>query len=379
MKKIALITWKFHNYGTVLQAFATSYFLNQVLNVKCDLVNYDLNKINLDIPQRFSPLKIINKIKKRTWLEFDKLRFNHIVIPWSEEIQKRENKFETFIKNIPQTEKMGKSSLNKLNDDYEIFICGSDQIWNPKFFDGSYMLDFVNSDKKKIAFSPSFGTTHIPPELENLYKERLLNLDSISVREDTGCEIVYKLTKRKAMHLCDPTLLLSRNDWINAFQLKVQSQEYILCYFLSNNIWYKDMLLKIKECLNLPIKIIGVKELSYKIENTQIIHPGPIEFVQYIANAKFVVTDSFHGMLFSTNFNIPYIVLQRFSEKSNESENSRLKSFMKLAKLEKRYYTYATELNSECFDLLSESQICYIESLREASIKYLKDNIITEQ
>lgn len=377
MKKIALITWKFHNYGTVLQAFATNYYLNQISNIQCDLIDYDLKKTNLDIPRTISPMKMVHKLKKRLELEIEKEKLKHITLQWAQAIEEREQKFEMFIKMIPKTEKMNKEKLYSLNELYDIFICGSDQIWNPKFFDGRYMLDFVQDNKVKIAFSPSFGTINIPIKIEKLYKEKLLRLDAISVREDIGCELVQKLVHKKVYHLCDPTLLLTSEEWIRAFQLKIQSEEYILCYVLSNNKWYRDMIINVQNYLKLPIKIIGVKEISYTIDRTEVIHPGPIGFVQYIANARFVITDSFHGMLFATNFNRPYIVLQRFLEKSVGSENSRLKSFMKAANLEGRYYTHIENIHSECFESLNNKQIQYIKMLREESIKYLLRNIDT--
>lgn len=371
MMKIAIITWKFHNYGTVLQAFAMNYFLNQKPDIHCDLIDYDLEKKNLDIPKNYSPVKFINRIQNRLILEIERKRLNSVIASRKNAITEREKKFEAFIEEIPHTDKYDKATLYKLNEYYDVFICGSDQIWNPKFFDGRYMLDFVNGDKMKIAFSPSFGTTKIPKSLESLYKEKLSRLNAISVREDSGCKLVENLLCEKAYHLCDPTLLLSGKDWTEALEIGTRKDEYILCYFLSNNKWYINMVKKAKEQLHLPIKVIGVKELSYTIEDAEVIHPGPVEFVDYIANAKFVITDSFHGMLFSTNFNRPYIALQRFSEKSADSENGRLKSFMNAAKLEKRYYTFIDDINKECFEPLCEEQINYLECLRKESTDFL--------
>ena len=371
MKKVALITWKFHNYGTVLQAFATNYFFNQMVYIPCDLINYDLDKKNLDIPKKYSIFEIIHKIYNRLRIWNQNRTLRHYTTQWVSEIESRESCFRAFIDKIPQTPKMKKESLYSLNSDYDLFICGSDQIWNPNFFDGSYMLDFVSNNKIKIAFSPSFGTTDIPNKLRDVYRIKLSRLDAISVREDVGCEIVQELVHKKALHLCDPTLLLSAKDWERALQFSAQEEQYILCYFLGDNKWYLDMVKKVQEYLNMPIRIIGVKWLSYTFENSEIIHPGPVEFVQAIANASFVITDSIHGMLFSTNFNRKYMVLQRFSEKMRCSENGRLISFMRAAKLEKRYYTKAEDLRLECFENLDSKQMDYIKNIRRNSIQYL--------
>lgn len=371
MKKVALITWKFHNYGTVLQAFATNYFLNQMVCIPCDLIDYDLDKKNLDIPKKYSIFEIAHKISNRLKIGKENRTLRRYTTQWGAEIESRESRFQEFIDKIPQTSKMQKESLYHLNADYDVFICGSDQIWNPKFFDGRYMLDFVSDDKIKIAFSPSFGTTNIPNSLKELYKKKLSRLDAISVREDVGCKIVQNLIHKNASHLCDPTLLLSAKDWERALQFRSQQGKYILCYFLSDNEWYLDMVKKVQNYLNLPIRIIGVKRMSYTFKNSEIIHPGPNEFVQVIANANFVITDSFHGMLFSTNFNRKYMVLQRFSEKMSGSENSRLISFMKATKLDKRYYSSVEDLRQECFESLAPEQIEYIENIRKKSAQYL--------
>lgn len=375
MKRIAIITWKFHNYGTVLQAFATNYFLNQFPDTQCDLIDYDLEKKNLDIPRVVTPVQIIRKVKNRLELDIERKRLDCITLKWKDAIEEREQRFENFIKKIPQTEKMNKAGLYRLNEDYSIFICGSDQIWNPKFFDGRYMLDFVQDIKIKIAFSPSFGTTKIPKTLEVLYKDKLSRLDAISVREDVGCDLIRELLHKEAYHLCDPTLLLSSEEWTKALQLVKCDGAYILCYFLSDNQWYKDMVYKVQKRLNLPIKVIGVKKLSYSINGADVIHPGPVEFVQYIANAEFVITDSFHGMLFSTIFDRQYIVLQRFSDKTDGEENSRLISFMKAAKLENRYYTTTEDIHKECFETLNAEQICFLRQFREESIEYLMRHV----
>ena len=375
MKKVALITWKFHNYGTVLQAFATNYFFNQMACIPCDLIDYDLDKKNLDIPKKHSIFETAHKINNRLKIWNENRTLRHYTTQWVSEIESRESSFRAFIDKIPQTSKMQKENLYSLNSDYDVFICGSDQIWNPKFFDGCYMLDFVSNDKTKIAFSPSFGTTDIPNNLRELYRIKLSRLDAISVREDVGCKIVQDLVHKNALHSCDPTLLLSAKDWERALQFSAKQEQYILCYFLSDNEWYLDMVKKVQEYLKLPIRMIGVKQMSYTFKNSKIIHPGPAEFVQAIADASFVITDSFHGMLFSTNFNRKYMVLQRFSEKMSGSENSRLISFMKAANLDKRYYSNVEDLRSECFVSLDSKQIEYIENIRKKSVQYLLQHI----
>ena len=119
-----------------------------------------------------------------------------------------------------------------MNSQYEAFICGSDQIWNPYYFDKSYFLDFVNSENKKIAFAPSMGGCSIPYRLRNTYKRLMSGFNYLSARENEACALVSALTGKKCEHIADPTFLLSAEEWIKALEVrKDSSKRYILLLF----------------------------------------------------------------------------------------------------------------------------------------------------
>lgn len=375
MKRIAVMTWKFHNYGTALQAYALNHFLNTLPNIKCELIDYELEKCNLDIPPDYSICNFLKRVSNRLILNYRDIVLHIESNNWKCEIAEKQKKFSEFIKQIPQTKHYNKAELNELCSHYDIFICGSDQIWNPKFYDKSYFLDFVNNCAKKIAYAPSFGSAYIPEKLIPSYQKHLASFDAISIREKSGCELTRELTNKNVSYVADPTLLLTSREWKNNFKIQPENKKYILCYFLGENRWYLDIVKRISDLLNIEVMVVGTKGISYQIKNSTVVHPGPIDFVKYLANASFVITDSYHGMLFSVNFNRPFIVLQRFFENNTSSENERLISFMDIWGLQERYYKKNDVINLSCMDILSENIVKKISKFRSKSIEFLVQNI----
>lgn len=371
MKNIAVITWKFDNYGTILQAYALNYYLNQnIKNVNCRLVNYELEKENLDIPFRYFSASLPHKVIIKTQKEFKSLveKDNSI----AEEEIKRRNLFEKFTDQIPQTKPMSKNELKELNNDFDIFICGSDQIWNPNFFDKSYLLDFV-SKGKKVAYAPSFGGEKIPFRLQNEYKQCLRSFDCLSTREQSSCKLVEAITNKKCSYVVDPTLLLNKEQWISALNIKENTKDkYILCYFLSDNLWYMNAVLQIKEYLKLPVIFIAP---SRKADEGKVIYPGPKEFVQLINNAEYIITDSFHGTVFSTIMQKQFITLQRFTKKNGNNENVRLVSFLKMIGCLERLVEKENDGLINLKKIEFSSVQCAIEKEIEKSKKYLDEAI----
>ena len=134
MKNIAVITWKFYNYGTVLQAYALNKFINtRCPQCSCKLINYELKKNNLDLPKNNSIHNIIIKIIKKLSHGLKKQESTFYKRNYKFDIQKRNSSFCNFIKNIPQTPPIKKKDLHLLNKSFDYFICGSDQIWNASF------------------------------------------------------------------------------------------------------------------------------------------------------------------------------------------------------------------------------------------------------
>lgn len=223
-------------------------------------------------------------------------------------------------------------------DKCDVIFYGSDQIWNPTY----ERPDFVNpeyAEKKVIALSASVGIDDIPANYEELYREGLKKFDAISVREEAAISIVEKYVDKKPTVLIDPTLYLSVNQWrkIEAKRIKGLPQKYYLLFFLGE-ISKK----RLDEINNLARENNAevVRAFSGKWNNL-----SPEEMLYAIDNAELVVTDSFHGTVFSIIFSRPFAVFDRID--SQLKMNSRINNLLKMFNMLDRYNV---KLDQQVFD-----------------------------
>ncbi len=371
--KAAVVTFvRAYNYGAVLQCYALCKSL-QKLGIEAETLDYypeyfrSLYNFSYLGEPRYLPYRPI-----KNWLKFTRV--------WSA-LKKRNNAFDRFIKkNIPITEKQY-NTLDELNSekfDYDMYISGSDQVWSPKcaHFDPTFFLRFSGAEKaKKISYAASFGCATIPEEKIEEYKVRLENWDAYSVREKSGIDILNNLLGVSATQCCDPTLLLSRVDWEDVKSSKTISKPYILIYSVGNdpNVLYKyaNELSEKKDLqvVNVPCSVrhermmgYDIKEYGFKTISTS----GPDEWLSLFFNAEYVLTDSFHGTVFSILAQKQFATAVEFSWGSN----NRAKELLNALGLETR------TLNNGIKDI--DDYICWNEvdkalnRLRKCSLEYLR-------
>lgn len=209
------------------------------------------------------------------------------------------------------------------SDDYDYYIIGSDQVWNPEFFKyhklkkNAYLLKFCKENNKKICFSPSFGIPQLPDEWKSHFRKYISLIPKISVRENEGATIVKELTGKDATVLIDPTLMLSAKEWLkySARPTNVDTaKKYLLTYFLG------EVSSEIKEYINSVAQENNL-EIYNLLDPAQpdLYVSGPSEFIYLISKASIVMTDSFHACVFSFIFNRPFFVFNRKSEYSDMS------------------------------------------------------------
>ncbi|MDR1747437.1 MAG: polysaccharide pyruvyl transferase family protein, partial [Spirochaetaceae bacterium] len=335
IKKVAITTWwHYHNYGSSLQVVAL-YNVIKYFGFDVDVINYIPS-----IKKRSLPKLIKSITLKRIIARFKEKRIIDIV---------RDEKFDSFIENqLTFTANCTtECDFENLNEQYDIFICGSDQIWTPIVFDPRYFLDFIKDDNKKIAYAPSIGVSVI----ENKHtKECMKNLISsfphLSTREKQGAEIIHKLCSKNALVVLDPTLLFDYEQWHKIIPSTVICEKYILCYFLGTNKNSWKHVAAISKKLNLPIKILPI--FVKDARNGEIVYgAGIVEFFNLIDNAKFVCTDSFHGMAFSIICGKPFYVFERFHGKDKQSQNSRVYNLLDITCLNNRLIRYDEPLKKD--------------------------------
>lgn len=254
----------------------------------------------------------------------------------------RKRNFDTFISQyieefpVPQN-----GNIAALNNDFDIFLCGSDNIWNRNLFDGRFMLDFVNDDKKKIAYAPGMSTDYLTPTQEKVYKRNAQRFDALSCREKSGAMVLQKLLGKDVFVALDPTLLLSSEDWTKVEKCPIHvnlPDKYVLCYFLSKNQYVDNYVKELEKQTGMSFIAIpdmgGYCHLSSK-SVIRLNDVGPSEFLYLFRNAFYVLTDSFHGSVFAIQFKKPFLTFRRFFDESNMQNNFRIDNLFDIVGIDK--------------------------------------------
>ena len=324
MKRIGIVTlYGFINYGNRLQ----NYALNKVL------VSNNYSVRNLCDTNRFDVIKKHIKILLLPVLSGQ--RKNNI---------RRLARFMEFQKNM----KSECYSDEKNYDDYDFFITGSDQVWHPQWAAGDfYFLSFVRPEKR-ISYSASFGVSIISDDKKDEFRKHLSEMKTISVREESGAEIVKALTGRDVPVLVDPTLLLDKNEWKKISQKpKIEIKgKYILTYFLGEVSEERNAYIQ-QIADNNNLEIIRLEqycrtEAWYKT--------GPAEFLWLIEHCFLMCTDSFHGSVFSILMEVPFLVFDRkdeFGDMSSRIDTLLTKFHLESHKFNNQSETTAFQKNYE--------------------------------
>lgn len=370
--KIATMTWIYNgNYGTVLQAYA----LQKMLNDR----GYETNLINYRASTK-SKIKNFFKSKNSYSLFIQKARSIIFRSKSSSSIdyKLRNKRFMDFLNDECSLTNLysDPESLKELNDIYDVFICGSDQIWSPTFFNEIFYLSYVDDNKKRIAYAPSFGVSSIEEKKKKKIKKLLDKFNYISVREKQGADIVKELTGKNAEVVLDPTLLLSEEQWSKVAVNPNIEEPYILCYFLSDNDFYYSTVERLVEETGYRVVSIPVTSDSYNTDYDKYPDAGPQEFLGLIKNAALVCTDSFHGTIFSVNFKRDFYVFKRFSDESSSSQNSRIYNILNLLNANDRLFGEGKEIYKDDIKIKNYSEIYdNLLKLRKSSTDWLIEKL----
>ena len=245
--------------------------------------------------------------------------------------------FEQFKKDNLEIKHFSWNELKKKDANYAKFICGSDQIWNSYeyYLDPMYFLRFTTKDKR-IAYAPSFGTDSISYYNKATLKNYLSGFEMLSVRESSGKNICKELTGKDVHVVLDPTLLLTKEEWIDLQNLTYtnSNEEYCLVYFLSYPSQSAVHLIKQLRISGIKLKAIPINYDCYN--EKELINAGPREFLELLLNAKYVITDSFHGTIFSVNFQKKFICFER-QYASKVKQSTRITDILNKLHLSGRY------------------------------------------
>ena len=361
--KIGVVTnYANHNYGSALQSFALQSKL-QSMGYRCENLQYTYAR--LEDESLFAELHSHYISVKRSLL---------IALR-----KGRRDRFRAFRRDYLMESQRVYHTLDELkssNNEYDAFLCGSDQIWAPNQFDEWYYLSFVEDDKPKIAYAPSIGLPVIPAQLQDLMGSLISRIDHISVRESQGAEIVKLLTGIDVPVVLDPTLLLTKREWDGLAAKCEPSQNYALCYFLGSNAEHRKQARQY--CDDHHLKMIApYKQGDMSLFDNVLKGVGPREFLGLVSGAHVVLTDSFHGCAFAVNYEKDFYVFLRFKDSDVLCQNSRVIHLLKLFGISNRLMSAGCRLiqdqKSINYSRITES----LNQQRDRSISFLKSALAT--
>ena len=376
-KKIAILTQPLiTNFGGTLQAFA----LQKLLTKK----GYDVEIINYQYNQISDVKKILSIIKNRI------LGKNKIYPFFEKELNLIRIEHKRFIKIYMKCSKIV-YSVNDLKGyfkekKFDAVVVGSDQVWRVAYSPRieSFFLDFLydNEKIKKVAYSASFGIDNWQFNKEKTIEiQKLIHkFDAIAVRERSAVNICHEFLNIEVQHTLDPTLLLEPRDYLELLSIsdKVSCNKgKIFTYVLDNDNKKKEAIEKIAKKMN---KDICTNQPKNKVKNNlfiknyeSYIYPSIENWIKSFYEADFIITDSFHGTVFSIIFNKPFISIV-----NNERGASRFESLLEQLGLASRMVYEISEISN---NLLFE-EIDYhlvnkkLSKLKMKSIKYLENSLI---
>ena len=355
--KVGVIT--FHtalNYGAVLQTYALYKTLLK-LGVDAKVIDYQapFNK------KRFAP---------KTLKYFLNIRIIYNIIFRNSYELYNSKGFKDFVNyNIRLTQPIHTyEGLSNLNKEFDRFITGSDQVWNLSCTEGdnSYYLPFVNDPIKKNSYAASFGYSFIPKENRKQYADLLKGFNHISVREVSGIDIVKSLVGKSAEWVLDPTLLLNKEEWQTLADYSlVSTKKYMLMYLMFED---KVLINKAKEYAKKNnLEIIYISQRLFRMSGVKNLrNVTPEQWLGLFLCAETIATNSFHGLVFSINFNKQFIA--RYIPRS--IANSRLETMIN------RFNLHSQLMDSELFDYNKAIDIENINKIiiqeRNKSIDFIK-------
>ncbi len=360
--KIGILTMYYGNisHGGLLQAYALQKTVEE-FGHEAKVISYDYNYI-----KRSCFRKIAHKIKK---LPYYSLCLLHGDCTY--------RKYEEYMRFIPHSKYYTPETIADVVNEYDIFIVGSDQVWNESYCDDSFYLPFVKEEQRKIAYAASAGKDNLSEKKLMELVDKISTFSAISVREKNLQKELCNHMKKTIDFVCDPTLLCGKTFWENHTSETIIKDRYILLYTLSPNRKIIETISEYAKAVGLPLVTVPNVNCNMNYEMTnlgdiQVWSIGPKEFLRLIKDAEIIITDSFHCSVFSVIFNKEFYCFSR--ENAGASMNCRLITLLNHLGIDNRFVPIEFMANSH----ESQCRINYqevnqrIEEFRNYSLGWLR-------
>ena len=329
MMKVYTQTWyRGNNYGSVLQAYALQHTISD-MGYACSVLNYKPTKADM------WKLKFINHSLKET-IQY---KINEYLMKknGASEAVNNLSLFDDFRAQHMQITPPCSTApeIARICGDDAVFVCGSDQIWNTDFSwdkqpDYPFFLDFVPDDRKKIAYSSSFGEVHMSTEVKQKVRKLLERYDAIAVRENSGKNLVEDMGL-SAKVVLDPTMLCDRTVWDELAASRLLKQDYVLLFQINPNKELLHFAEEFARSQKMNLVILSANPAHKKFLGRKAIYlPKVEEWLSYFKYASYVLTDSFHACVFSVQFE------RQFAPVVDQRNTKRISSVLELLDVKKR-------------------------------------------
>ena len=346
------------NYGAVLQACALQTYIKK-LGHECELIRYRNRNVWIQYHNR-------SLSESKSLVQYMK---SHLRIALN---RKRQSNFDKFRDTLGLSGLVDRDTIKSIENKYDKIIVGSDQVWNPRNTkaDRNFLLEFLEDDAKKIAYAASFGNVDLFEEFGSDTIQQVKRIPHISVRESSGREFLSGHGVDSTV-VADPVLLLKKPDWEAVSGKSQAGEDYIFVYQLRPREEIAQFVEELARKTGLKVYVLPFLPparffYSKKPNMTDVYDAGPKEFLGYIANAKYVVTDSFHGMALSICMHRDFYI---YSDQGKMNTSSRIDSLLDIAGIRGRDFESARNNADRAIDYSAVEQ--RLENLREISRSFL--------
>jgi hypothetical protein len=373
--RVKILTYHFSdNYGALFQAYGLREWFRKK-GIEADFVNY--HPLYVEEGGHFDAILDLRKWRKNLTIAYLKVSNWFWIVKGNKEQHAR---FEAFrrehlgVRGERLYEAEDLSSVSKT----DLFVCGSDQIWNPsvqKGLDPVYFLDFESARKaRRISYAPSFGRSTLSKEYHDEAGKLISKLDGISVREKSGVDIVRSVSNCEAVCVPDPTILLGDFSELIG-NTSPSSDKKVFCYALRTS----DV---IREVAEYVAKENGAKIISPTSSRQrwapigEAVEPGPAEWLRMVASSTFVVTNSFHGVALSLILNRPFFAVALPGKKG--AMNERVQNLLRSTNMLSRIVSTSDPAEIEKVmkqEIDWESVNQHLADLRDVGERFLLDQI----
>lgn len=329
---IGIITFnRLFNFGSALQTYALNKYLNTAgyHTITIDYIQKEQEKSFAYYEKNKNILSICRNIQR---------------FIYKNQAMTSRSRFRSFAeKYIPKTVPLSYSELKGAGKKFDIIICGSDQIWNPRYkgFDESYLLEFVSKQTKKFAYAASIGISDVNAHEKSIFQKHLNTFDFISVREIEAKRLLEPVITKPIHVVCDPVFLIDKSNWEKiAGNQPIIEKPYALYYFIGNVTGMRNLGEKIKKQIKMPVVVVRMNLRDLLHMYKKYYEVGPTEFLNLLYHAKYIYTNSFHAVCFSLIFHKPFWVSMETN--LGVASQCRIENLLTKVQLEHRIITHNT-------------------------------------